>query len=453
MTSMAPAWLKLNSDKKGYTVIKDRALTIKRIFDEAASGLGIFAITRRLNEKNVPHFGKSSGWRMSYIAIILRNRAVLGEFRPHKYVNGKRVPEDAEPIKGYYPPIVDEQTFDRVQRGLVERRNSGAGRKGKGYSSLFLGAVEVLERRCNSDNGGGPIYLENKGNARYLVCDNARSKLGCITSRWRYDHFENQVLFFLSRQIDLQSIVSVNKDQDKRYLLEAQIEGLEGKKIQLEADWKKWSNIADKIIDAVDDVAKELDRIARERKSVEAQLAALTKEQEILLAETKAMAEADIKALVESLQTATEEERYKVRSDLATNLKKVVARIDVDFVVPEEIMREWLSANPEISKDEIEDAADSALRGSFEVTFKNGRRELCYPQTDDPFDPTALGFRKLMDQLGTLGFDTADPYKAMDELMDQIKTLGIDTADPDKAIEEFLIIMKPKLERNKKDSP
>jgi DNA invertase Pin-like site-specific DNA recombinase len=375
MSVHCPAWLKLNADRKSYSVIKDRALTIKRIFAEAASGLGMYTITKRLNERKVPHFGKAHGWRLPYVAIILKNRAVLGEFQPHKYIDGKRMPY-GDPIKGYYPAIVDQETFDRVQRGIAERRFTGAGRKGKGYSSLFARMLHCAH--CEST-----VYVENKGRGeRSLVCSNAGSHTQCPTLRWKYEHFEHAVLYFLSREIDLQSIVSGNREGDKRYLLEAAIEGLEGKLVQLDDDWKKWSAVALKVTVAHDAVAKELDRIESERRLVNGQLEQLRAEHTILVNEAQDMAGADIRALVEGLGAVSEADRYKLRSDLASNLRKLVSRINVRFPVNEEVV---LAELGEKGLAELDISTPM-----FQVTFKNGKKEDCYPAVEDAFDQTSL---------------------------------------------------------------
>jgi DNA invertase Pin-like site-specific DNA recombinase len=435
MTSNAPAWLKLNADKKSYSAVPDRALIVKRIFDEAASGLGMYAITKRLNEKKVKPFGRVNGWRMAYVAFILKNRAVLGELQPHRYVDGKRIPVDEngnllpegarKPIKGYYPQIIDEELFDRVQRGLFERRNSGAtawaGRKGKGYTSLFSGLMKC--GRC-----GAKVVLHSKGTEWvYLVCDHARSRAQCQTKPWRYQHFEHSVLYFLSKQIDLQSIVSVNREQDRRYLLDAAIEAREGRIIQLNAEWKKWSTIADKITDAYDDVAKELDSVVRERKIVASELEQLTKERDILINEAKSMAEADIKALVETLDKVSEDERYKVRSDLASGLKKLVSRIDINFDISDEGLIEQYGIKPG------QKIAVTVEQPNFWVTFKNGNEARCYPSSDNAFDQFAAIGRDNVDYMSTLEPDFEDPDKAFEEWLAK---KGYDTTDIDKAIEQ-----------------
>lgn len=90
LTATCPAWLRLSSDRTRYEVIEDRAAVVRRIFEESASGVGNYSITRRLNMDRVSHFGRSKGWHQSYVSKILKNRAVIGEFQPHRLVDGKR---------------------------------------------------------------------------------------------------------------------------------------------------------------------------------------------------------------------------------------------------------------------------------------------------------------------------------------------------------------------------
>ena len=53
LTALCPAWLKLSADGTSYEIIEDRATIVRRIFEEAAGGIGSYSITRRLNEQNV----------------------------------------------------------------------------------------------------------------------------------------------------------------------------------------------------------------------------------------------------------------------------------------------------------------------------------------------------------------------------------------------------------------
>src|SRR5262249_7033997 len=156
---------------------------VRQIFEDSAAGVGINKMAGRLNEARVPTFGSPNGWHHAYVAKILGNRAVLGEFQPHTRENGRRVPK-GEPVKGYFPAIVDEGLFYRGQLAKSQRRNSGAGRKGSGYSNLFSGLAKCAY--CKSS-----ILFENKGSGGfYLICDRAKRRLGCPSVRWRYSDFE-----------------------------------------------------------------------------------------------------------------------------------------------------------------------------------------------------------------------------------------------------------------------
>jgi hypothetical protein len=173
LTAQCPGWLKLSSDKKRFEVIQKRADIVVSIFQDSTAGVGNYSITRRLNETHVPPFGRSRGWRSSSVNKILANRAVLGEFQPHRLMDGRRVP-DGDAIKDYFPAIIDEQLFYRAQNARDQRRVKGAGRKGPNVSNLFSGLATCAY--C-----GSKMRFENKGpgpkGGTYLVCDSARRGL------------------------------------------------------------------------------------------------------------------------------------------------------------------------------------------------------------------------------------------------------------------------------------
>jgi hypothetical protein len=66
------------------TVSKAKGEVVVRIFEMAAAGTGKRLIARRLNDEKIPTFGKSSTWGHSYIQKIPLDRAVLGQYQPHK---------------------------------------------------------------------------------------------------------------------------------------------------------------------------------------------------------------------------------------------------------------------------------------------------------------------------------------------------------------------------------
>ena len=205
LTRVAPAWLTLSADRSTFTVVTGRNLIVQRIFNEAEQGFGSFSIARRLNVDRVDTFGTSRGWQESYVTKILINRAVLGEFQPHWYQDGRRVPK-GEPIVGYFPAIVSEEQFLRVQSARRLRKVQGAGRKGPEYRNLFTNIA-----RC--EYCGASMRLLYKGDGpkggTYLKCSNAVMNARCETKGWRYQDFEASFLFFV-KEVDLTATLSAS---------------------------------------------------------------------------------------------------------------------------------------------------------------------------------------------------------------------------------------------------
>ena len=52
---------------------------------------------------------RQDGWHAGYILKLLRGHEVRGWYQPHRYINGKRVPE-GEPIE-CYPRIIDGDLY------------------------------------------------------------------------------------------------------------------------------------------------------------------------------------------------------------------------------------------------------------------------------------------------------------------------------------------------------
>ena len=59
------------SGSHSYEVLEKRAAIVKRIFEEAAAGIGSYSITRRLNEQKAQPIARSKGWQTSYVSKIL----------------------------------------------------------------------------------------------------------------------------------------------------------------------------------------------------------------------------------------------------------------------------------------------------------------------------------------------------------------------------------------------
>jgi DNA invertase Pin-like site-specific DNA recombinase len=152
VTKRTPSWLTVQG---GRFVIDDaKAATVRRIFRLAAEGHGIGAITRRLNAEKVRPIARATYWARSYVAKLLRNPAVFGEYQPHTRRTGKRKAE-GQAIAGYFPAVVTEEQFHAARAAMVNRKEVGGGRPTPTIN-LFTG---LLRDALN----GGSLHIANKG--------------------------------------------------------------------------------------------------------------------------------------------------------------------------------------------------------------------------------------------------------------------------------------------------
>jgi DNA invertase Pin-like site-specific DNA recombinase len=202
LTPRCPEWLEVQEGQ--FVIRKERVKIVERIFKETIDGFGRREIVSRLNGEKIPTFKggenrkkPSSGWQTSSVAKIVANRAVIGEYQPHKGTHKarNRVP-DGEPIKDYYPVVIDTETFWRAQASVQERRQQTGGRRGNKNAHLLRGLA-----RCSICSG--PMHIIDKGappkGAVYLVCSSNRRNAGCSNGQsWRVDKLEEALLLCLT---------------------------------------------------------------------------------------------------------------------------------------------------------------------------------------------------------------------------------------------------------------
>jgi hypothetical protein len=157
----------------------------------ALKGVGQHAIAEHLNSEKIPMFGGGKYWHRSYIVKILSNSAVVGTLTPTRieYVEGKRVRKPLKPISGYYPRVVDDEIFQRVQ---ALRIDAGSPRRGRHAHAPIQNILGGLARcpLCQST-----MTVSNKGDGlRYLVCSKAKAGAGCRYHTVRYDRVEKRLL-------------------------------------------------------------------------------------------------------------------------------------------------------------------------------------------------------------------------------------------------------------------
>ncbi|MHA6691587.1 recombinase family protein [Devosia sp. A449] len=318
LTKHAPAWLRLSDDGTQFVLDSSKGDLVRRMFDLALEGMGPHSIVRMLNSQGSKPFGRSEGWHSSYVEKILKNRAVVGEFQPHRVVDGVSTPV-GEPIKGYFPAVISEDKFLLVQVARRGRATLHGGRKGNTYQNIFSHIATCAY--C-----GAKMRLVNKGarpqGGKYLKCSNAIRKLGCdVQEGWRYDHFE-EAFFTFTREVNLTELLRSSDAGGRAHEFEQEITAIEERLRLLTAR-------RDKTYDLIDQssvsVAYLRDRLEETQSEIELVTDQLTKAKEALASASDRQVPAEeVTEGIKLLQHATGDEAFALRARLADRLSRMV---------------------------------------------------------------------------------------------------------------------------------
>ncbi len=349
LTAQAPEWLRLSEDRTTFHIIQDRAKVVNRIFDMKLAGRGVDSIARHLNTipniwkpNKVDSRRKGNGWRGSYVRRILSNRAVLGEFQPHKFLwkedeagNKRREREPVgDLIKKYYPPIVSADKFNLVQEQFKANVHKG-GQTGDAHN-LFVHLVKCGYCSQNGVSKDSMHYLD-KGNGlrggKYLVCDNTSRKTpeSCGCRRLvRYEDFESVVLEFCRGLCpeDLQ-------EEDSQRLTE--ILAMEGQLASLQADLDAKESEEQRLVNFLASGSMAPEAVEKALVTIKAEKAQLTTERDRLEREiTQRRGPEDapktlksIQEFIEKLHTTRGNKGRDLRQKTNLHLKKLIKRIDI----------------------------------------------------------------------------------------------------------------------------
>jgi DNA invertase Pin-like site-specific DNA recombinase len=201
MTANCPRWLEERDGK--LVPIPDRVRIVKRIFDMTANGYGAVSIAKKFKAEGVPSFGgRRAEWTRSYLALIIKDRRVLGEHQPMK--NGK---PDGDVIPNYYPAVVTEEEWLAARSGR-QQRTATRGRRGK-YINIFAGVLRSAMDR-------GPYYFTTwnlrDGKRKQHVLHNFKAVEGFAkSSSFPYDTLETCILSKL-KELDPREILGDPSD-------------------------------------------------------------------------------------------------------------------------------------------------------------------------------------------------------------------------------------------------
>ena len=216
---------------------KEAEIIVKQIFNLYLLGLGYTGIAKYLNNQNIPSpslykYQKKSKlniisnrpreqikWNANAIKRILTNELYIGNLVQGKrttinYKNHKikrKNPQEWIKIENTHDPIIDKETFIKVQRLIKERTKPN---HKTNLIHIFSGKVFCLE--CNH-------YMRKKNSTKheYLICSNNQNGYNDCPNKAsiRYDLLEkiilNEINKLIKKYYDIKILNNINLNNNK----------------------------------------------------------------------------------------------------------------------------------------------------------------------------------------------------------------------------------------------
>ena len=269
-----PSWLSLSEDYKIFTPVTSAVAIIQKIFEDYCNGTGVVTIASTLNKAGVKCIsGRSEIWKTHYIQQLLRSRALIGEYQPHK-----RGPDGKKLAAGkletdYYPVVIKPSLFNKVQYllGQIAPKTASTNRYklnvfvGKLFCPYCGEKMFIAYQKTGKKLKDGTKKTYNT--LQTITCVSAKNGK-CINIGWSLPDFEKK---FLECSTELQAAFAT-KNQDKQKTVEA----IGVIKTSIEANQKASANF-NRAIEMADgeipeDAIKRIQELQVQRRSLQEQL-------------------------------------------------------------------------------------------------------------------------------------------------------------------------------------
>ena len=313
LSRTVPVWLKVvgreNIGNKitnpGKIVeIPEKVAIVREVFRLAGLGMGRIHIAEQIKDR--------CNQSLSWVSHTLRDRAVLGEFRP----------KGRDPIIGYYPQIISQSEFDAVREQAAKKQKggnyAGGSRTSDKADNLLTGLVWDFDANL-------PMNFQKVKGGSYL---RTYFKAGVAGHSIRYDLAERIILEFLTQE-DWNSIAGETESEEckvARKELDALLRDIDVTERSLDAKNAAIASETDATVIRV---------IARTIAQFEDRLATLASRKEALQANVEAACRKCVdlvrpEVLLDLISRNTPEAN-DVRLRLRSELKKRIARIELQF--------------------------------------------------------------------------------------------------------------------------
>ncbi len=166
-----PGWATPKEDRSGWQIDSARAAVVVQVFELAAAGHGGIAIARKANQEGWPlpwrvRKNTATRWEHTGVSRLLRDRRTLGEWQPKRMIAGK-LTDDGEPVTSYFPRVIPDELWFRVQTALGGRDGPQRirGVKADIFSGLFYCSCgERMDRKAPAGRGYPRYYCIGRKN-------------------------------------------------------------------------------------------------------------------------------------------------------------------------------------------------------------------------------------------------------------------------------------------------
>lgn len=175
----APGWLRREDKNSQWTIVEDRANSVRKVFELAAQGYGSKAISKIANAEKWPlptrdTKTKTTTWHGTMPGRLLRLRSVLGEYeyflqdyKTKQKTGSWRGERSNIIVQDYYPAILDEALWYKA-RAAIDRKAKTPRRRDTQYFNIWSGLL-----RCGECGAMIQRKTESRGGSKaQLTCSN-----------------------------------------------------------------------------------------------------------------------------------------------------------------------------------------------------------------------------------------------------------------------------------------
>ncbi len=182
VTKKVPTWLRVENNT--FIIDEEKVERIRTLFKLSLSK-GLQEATKEYNQLFIDKIA------IHQAQYLLSNRKLIGEHSPQKIhydENGKLLRKDeGEPIPNYYPAVIDEELFLKVQ-SVIKSRKPFSGRYSNQRYNIFRDLIHC--QWC-----GGTIRYMNKGERDYFICTNSMTGKCDLNSHFGQQSIRGKKLF------------------------------------------------------------------------------------------------------------------------------------------------------------------------------------------------------------------------------------------------------------------